>query len=140
MAADDLPGTFRQWVLAKAVECQLGAEHFALREAPLPALRPGEALVHVQLVNLHPGIRTRMNAGMIPVGEPAGSNFALGEVVQSRDPAFKEGDFVACQAGWQDYQIISSRSESIGYGPTTDAVKALRARTRSGPMCYGRIS
>src|SRR6266436_10148431 len=38
---------------------------------------------------------------------------------------FGEGDVIACQAGWQDYQIVSSEDGSVGYGPASELVKAL---------------
>jgi NADPH-dependent curcumin reductase CurA len=56
-----------------------------------------------------------MALGMTALGDTEYSNYACAEVVQSRDATFKEGDVIACQAGWQDYQIISSADAAIGY-------------------------
>jgi NADPH-dependent curcumin reductase CurA len=122
--------TYRQWVFASPIEASFGRDNFEMRTLPLPALQDGEALVRVHLLNLHPGARLRMAAGIVPVGATDPSNFAYGEVIASRDPAFEPGDMVACQAGWQDYQIISSARESIDYGPASEAVCALNG-TRS---------
>jgi len=103
----------------------LGSEQFELRELPIPELQQGQALVRVKLVNIHSGTRSRMASGMTKLGDTDRSNYACAEVIRSRDPAFKEGDVIACQAGWQDYQIISSDDGSMGYGPASELVKAL---------------
>src|SRR5437879_13704805 len=103
----------------------LGPEQFELREGPIPELTRGRALVRVKLLNIHSGTRARMANGMTKLGDTDRSNYACAEVVQSRDQTFREGDVVACQAGWQDYQIVSSEEASVGYGPASELVKAL---------------
>ena len=122
--------SYRQWIFAKPIEGAFGPGNFEMRTLPLPALEEGEALVRVRLLNLHPGARFRMAAGIVPLGTTDKSNFAFGEIVASRDPAFKPGDMLSCQAGWQDYAIIDSRAESVDYGPASEAVCALNG-TRS---------
>lgn len=124
------PDSFRQWYLARAISGEFGPDNFEMRTLPLPALQDGEALVRVRLLNLHPGARFRMQVGLVPVDTTDESNFAFGEVIASRNPVFAVGDMVACQAGWQDYVIIRSDTESVGYGPASEAVCALN-RTRS---------
>lgn len=117
---------YRQWIFAKPmVDDALGLEQFALRELPLPELEDGQALVRVKLLNIHSGTRWRMASGMTRIGATDPSNYACAEVVQSRDSTFKEGDVIACQAGWQEYQIVSSNDVSVGYGPANELVKAL---------------
>ena len=109
--------TYRKWIYAKPmVGDVLGPEQFALREVPVPDVQPGQALVRVKLVNIHSATRLRMAQGMTKLGDTDLSNYACAEVVQSRDKTFKEGDIIACQAGWQDHQIISSEDASVGYG------------------------
>ena len=118
--------TYRQWIFAKPMDNGvLGLEQFELRELPIPELEHGQALVRVKLVNIHSGTRWRMASGMTELGETDRSNYACAEVIQSHDTTFKEGDVIACQAGWQDYQIISSDGASVGYGPPSELVKAL---------------
>jgi NADPH-dependent curcumin reductase CurA len=126
-----MPKTYRQWIFAKPmVDDTLGPEQFALRELPIQELAEGQALVRVKLINIHSATRTRMANGMTKLGDTDRSNYACAEVMQSRDPTFREGDVIACQAGWQDYQIVSSSDASVGYGAASDAVKALN-RTNS---------
>jgi NADPH-dependent curcumin reductase CurA len=123
--------TFRQWIFAKPmVDDVLSPEQFELRELPIAELKRGQALVRVKLVNIHSATRWRMAIGMTELGKTDRSNYACAEVIQSRDATFKEGDIVACQTGWQDYQIISSDDASVGYGPSSELVKALN-RTNS---------
>src|ERR1700674_873410 len=118
--------TYRQWIFAKPMDNGvLGLEQFELCELPIPELEHGQALVRVKLVNIHSGTRWRMASGMTELGETDRSNYACAEVIQSYDTTFKEGDVIACQAGWQDYQIISSDGASVGYGPPSELVKAL---------------
>jgi NADPH-dependent curcumin reductase CurA len=121
-----LPAKYRQWIFVKPmVNDVLGPEQFELREVPIPELRQGQALVRVKLVNIHSGTRARMANGMTKLGDTDRSNYACAEVVRSRDQTFREGDVIACQAGWQDYQIVSSEDASVGYGPASELVKAL---------------
>jgi NADPH-dependent curcumin reductase CurA len=121
-----VPAIFRQWVHARPMDGgKLGLEQFALREAAMPKPAPGQALVRVLLVNIHAATRLRLAIGAAPIGETDRHNYACAQVVRSRDPAFREGDLIACQAGWQDYQIVSSADASVGYGPASPLVRAL---------------
>jgi NADPH-dependent curcumin reductase CurA len=121
-----MPETLRQWIFAKPLAGDaIRADQFALRELPIPELRPDQALLRVRLLNIHSATRIRMVAGMTKLGDTDYSNYACAEVIRSRDPVFKEGDVIACQAGWQDYQIISSLDPPIGYKPPSELIKAL---------------
>jgi len=121
-----MPKAYRKWIYAKPmVDDALGLEQFELRELPIPELQQGQALVRVKLVNIHSATRLRMARGMTKLSDTDRSNYACAEVIQSRDKTFKEGDVIACQAGWQDHQIISSNDASVGYGPPSELVKAL---------------
>jgi NADPH-dependent curcumin reductase CurA len=121
-----MPSKYRQWIFAKPmVNDDLGLEQFELWELPIPELEQDQALVRVKLVNIHSATRVRMAHGMTRLGDTDRSNYACAEVIQSRDRAFKEGDVIACQAGWQDYQIVSSKDRSVGYGAPSELVKTL---------------
>ena len=121
-----MPNSFRQWFYAQPmINDMLDLDQFELRELPIPDLKNGQALVRIKLINVHSHTRTRMALGMTKIGETERTNYACAEVIQSRDPAFTEGDVIACQAGWQDYQVISSADAAIGYAPATPMVKAL---------------
>jgi NADPH-dependent curcumin reductase CurA len=45
--------------------------------------------------------------------------------VQSRDAAFTVGDVVACQAGWQEYQVIRASDPPVGFNEPSELVKAM---------------
>jgi NADPH-dependent curcumin reductase CurA len=128
--------TFRQWIHARPMTADtIDLAQFAIRTLPVPVLQEGEALVRVKLINLHSATRTRMARGTVPVGETDSSNYACAEVLASRDPAFAVGDVVACQAGWQELQVIRSADGNLsGYPSPSDGVKALN-RTNS-QWCY----
>lgn len=129
--AAETPKTYKKWIYAKPIENgKLTAAQFQLQELPMPQVPDGRALARIKVINIHAGTRNRMSNGRTKIGETDLSNYACAEIVQSRDPLFREGDIVATQAGWQDYQVISSLDESIGYGPANELVKALN-RTQS---------
>jgi NADPH-dependent curcumin reductase CurA len=132
----DVPKTYRQWTFAKPlVDDQLGLEQFALRETPIPDLEVGQALVRVKLINIHSNVRFRMARGITRLGESDPSNYACAEVVASRASTFAPGDIIACQAGWQDYQVIGVDDPPAGgYGFPSELVKDLNGTT--SPWTY----
>ncbi|MDP3172851.1 MAG: NADP-dependent oxidoreductase [Phenylobacterium sp.] len=121
-----MPDTYRKWVLDRPmVDDVLTPDQFALKEAPIPELEAGQALIRVKLINIHSATRARIANGATKPGDTDYSNYACAEVLKSRDKTFKEGDVIACQAGWQDHQVVSSESASVGYGAPSELVKAL---------------
>ncbi|OWV81948.1 hypothetical protein ATY77_01500 [Rhizobium sp. R634] len=121
-------------MLAKPLEGPLQPDHFALREISLPEPAAGQALVRILLANIHSATRKRMAAGGTKVGATDQTNFACAVVVKSRDPVFREGDVIHCQAGWQEYQLVSSAETAIGYPPVSEIVKA--ANGTNSPLLY----
>jgi len=130
-----MPKTTRQWIYGKPVENdKLGPEQFELREIPLPELMDGEALVRVKLINIHANTRMRMATRNIPLGETDTGNYACAEVIESRTPTFKKGDIIACQTGWQEYQVISTAAGAAGHGVATELTKTLNGT--NSPWTY----
>ena len=118
-AADSAPKTLKKWVLTKAVadDLKLTPQHFKMIEEPMPQIKQGEALIKVILVNIHSGTRNRMKAkGGTQVGETDDSNYAYAQVLQTRDKTYKEGDQIACQAGWNTHQTTTSERTRGGPG------------------------
>jgi NADPH-dependent curcumin reductase CurA len=131
-----VPKTTRQWIYAKPIENdKLGREHFELREVPLPDLKGGEALVRVKLINIHANTRMHLATRYVRLGETEPSNYACAEVIDSRTPAFKKGDIIACQTGWQEYQVISAEAGAVGHGTASELTKALNGT--NSPWTYG---
>jgi len=81
-------------------------DNFALKEAPLPALRDGWVRVENKWLSVDPYMRGRMNdvKSYVPpfaLGEPMQGG-AVGRVVESRSPALGEGDTVFHMQGWRE--------------------------------------
>jgi NADPH-dependent curcumin reductase CurA len=104
-----LPKTQRQVVLKSRPVGIPEAQHFEIVAAPVP--EPGERtfVVRNEFLSIEPAMRGWVNAAQnysrpVAIGEVMRS-YAAGEVVASRHPAFKEGDKVMGQLGWQDYAL-----------------------------------
>src|SRR5271167_105189 len=83
---------------------------FAITDAPLPDPAEGEALVRGIYLSLDPYMRGRISgvrsyARPVEVGAVMEGG-VVGEVVRSRDPAFREGDYVLGGYGWQLYSAV----------------------------------
>jgi NADPH-dependent curcumin reductase len=96
-------------VLASRPEGWVSEANFRLEKAPSPQPQEGEILVKNLWLSLDPYMRGRMSEqksyvkgvdiGEVMVGQTAG------EVVESKNPAFKKGDHVLTQLGWQLYGV-----------------------------------
>jgi len=109
------PSVNRQWVLSSRPTGLVKETNFAWREVPIPTPREGQFLVRNLYLSFDPAMRGWMEdrPSYIPpvrLGEVmrAGS---VAQVVESKNPAFKPGDFVQGTFGWQDYAV------SDGLGP-----------------------
>lgn len=101
----------RRWIFARPLDGPLTLAHFERRDAPLPRLRQGQALVRVRLVSIDPAnrlyfamqaYRPQLQPGDVMAG------FGIGEVVESTDPRFRVGDLWHGDFGWQDYAVVNS--------------------------------
>jgi len=80
-----------------------------------PAAEPGdgEVLVEVQFISVDPAMRGWMNAGRsyvpaVEIGEVMRAG-GIGEVVESRDPAYAVGDHVYGTLGVQRFGVVAGR-------------------------------
>jgi NADPH-dependent curcumin reductase CurA len=125
----------RQWIYAKPLENdKLSPQQFELRDVTLPELKDGEALVRVKLMNIHSNTRMRMATQAIPLGETDAANYACAEVIESRTSTFQKDDIITCQAGWQEYQVISTEAGAVGFGVASEPIKALNGT--NSPWTY----
>ena len=105
---------------------------FSLVEPPLPQPREGEVLVQALWLSLDPYMRGRMRAersyatpvelGQVMVGGVAG------RIIQSRTPAFGEGEIVEGPLGWQEYAVSDGRNlrkVDLSLGPVSTALGVL---------------
>ena len=118
--AAETPKMVKRWVLTKNVgdDLKLTPGHFKLIEEPMPKIKDKEALVQVVLIDIHSGTRNRLKGGKggVKVGEGDDSNYSCARVIQSRDKTYKEGDIIACQAGWNTYETTTSERTRGGPG------------------------
>ncbi|HEY5339058.1 MAG TPA: NADP-dependent oxidoreductase [Rhizomicrobium sp.] len=104
-----MAATNRQWIYARKPNAQVGAEHFDLRETPIPALGAGDVLVHATHLSLDPASRAWMQGATYRSALNPGdvmAGWGVGEVVESRSDAFAPGDIVSGEFGWQEYSVF----------------------------------
>jgi NADPH-dependent curcumin reductase len=82
-------------------------DNFRIESAPVPTPAEGEVLVKNLWLSLDPYMRGRMSEAKsyvkgVDIGEVMVGQ-TVGEVVESRNPAFRKGDKVLTQLGWQLY-------------------------------------
>jgi NADPH-dependent curcumin reductase CurA len=102
--------TNRQIVLRRRPVGLVGPEDTELVTVPAPRPADGEALLRTTYVGLDAAVRTWLNnqPGYLPpvaLGEVIRAA-GVGEVVESRCPAYQVGDIVTTLTGFQDYVII----------------------------------
>jgi NADPH-dependent curcumin reductase CurA len=101
----------RQWLLRARPSGMVRESDFELRESDAPVPKDGEALVRVLYLSFDPAMRGWMEdrPSYIPpvaLGEVMRAG-AVGQVVESKSPEYRVGDFVQGTFGWQDYAIAS---------------------------------
>jgi NADPH-dependent curcumin reductase CurA len=106
-----MPNQNRQWLLRARPSGMVKESDFELRETPAAAPKDGEALVRVLYLSFDPAMRGWMEdrPSYIPpvqIGEVMRAG-AVGQVIESRSPEYKVGDFLQGTFGWQDYAIAS---------------------------------
>ncbi len=104
----------RHIVLAARPEGVPGMEHFRIEARPRPALRPGQMLVRPRVFSIDPAIRGFLDdrpsyLPPVEVGEPV-AGMSLGEVIETRDPAFPVGTLVRALATWSELVILDRQA------------------------------
>lgn len=102
----------KQWQLAARPSGEPSPSDFKLVEAPVPELQEGQLLVRHHFMSLDPYMRGRMNDNK-SYAQPQALNAVMGggtvgEVVASKNDAFKVGDKVVGMGGWQLYQVVDA--------------------------------
>ena len=100
----------RAWHLMRRPAGMPVMDDFALKEIALPALDEGMVRVVNRWLSVDPYMRGRMNdvKSYVPpfqLDAPMDGG-AVGEVVESCDPAFAPGDMVLHMAGWRDEAVV----------------------------------
>ena len=103
-------------------------DDFELVDAPVPEPADGEALVRTLYLSLDPAIRVWMNGidtyvPGIHVGDVMRAG-GLGEVVQSRNAAYTEGDLVFGMMQWSEYCIARAGPDGMMTLPRQEPITA----------------
>ena len=106
--------TNRRIVLARRPQGMVSTQDFRLEDVPVAAPGEGEALVRVIYLTLDPYMRGMMGEGdsyaeAVAIGDVMVGG-TVGEVVESRDPSLKPGDFVEVYGGWQSHVVAPART------------------------------
>lgn len=102
----------RQVIVRELPKGALTQDHFELREAEMPAIGAGEALVHTILMSIDAANRAWMQGATYREAVKAGDvmhTYSIGEVVESKDDSLTPGDIVAVEARWADYVAVKAR-------------------------------
>ena len=99
----------RRVVLASRPAGWVSEENFRIESCPVPAPAQGEVLVKNLWLSLDPYMRGRMSDAKsyvkgVDIGEVMVGQ-TVGEVLESRNEKFKQGDKVLTQLGWQLYGV-----------------------------------
>ncbi len=98
----------RQILVKELPEGPLEERHFELREAPMPTPGAGEVLTRTIYLSLDPANRAWMRGATYRAQVAAGevmAGYTVAQVVESRDPGFREGDLVEGDGGWQEHAV-----------------------------------
>ena len=87
---------------------------FALREAPMPELGPGQALTRTIYVSLDPYQWGYKRRGVDKPGEPCHAR-TVSQVLESRIDGLSPGDFVFNTNGWAEHGLMGEGVPRPGY-------------------------
>jgi NADPH-dependent curcumin reductase CurA len=99
-------------VLASRPSAEPSADNFRLETVELPSLQDGMVLVRHHFLSLDPYMRGRMNDGK-SYAQPQPLDAVMiggtvGEVLESRHPAYAAGDTVVGMGGWQQFSVVDA--------------------------------
>ena len=88
-------------------------DNFEIADGPMPAAGDGDVLRKTIYLSLDPYMRGRMSdaasyATPVKIGDVMGGH-TVSQVVESRNPDFKTGDFVTGYDGWQSYGVSTGK-------------------------------
>jgi NADPH-dependent curcumin reductase CurA len=110
----------RRFVLASHPQGLPKPEDLRLEQVPVPEPSEGQVLLRTLYLSLDPYMRNLMEkvgpgyAPPVPLGE-AMVGATVSRVERSRNAAFREGDVLLANAGWQDY-ALSDGSDLMALG------------------------
>jgi NADPH-dependent curcumin reductase CurA len=108
-----MANTNRQIVLAARPKGLPKESDFRLVETPMPSPGDGQFLVKIQFLSVDPYMRGRMTDAK-SYAEPAALDEvmvggAVGTIVESRHPKYRQGEVAVGYFGWQEYAVSDGR-------------------------------
>jgi NADPH-dependent curcumin reductase CurA len=101
--------TYQRIVLAARPQGEVTTAHFRLETVAVPALQDGQLLIRNRYLSLDPYMRGRMNDARSYAAPQALDDTMIGgtvgDVVDSRHPAFAAGDCVVAMGGWAEMTV-----------------------------------
>ncbi len=124
----------RKWTLQSRPNPEVVLSNFQYEESPVQLPKNGEVLLKNHYLNLAPVMRMYMMADgggysterILDIGDVIHGR-GVAEVIASEHEAYKVGDFVQGQVGWQDYKLTAM----------TQQEKFLKMTPRKLPIYYG---
>ncbi len=113
-------------------------DEFALVERDVPEVGDGQVLVQNLYMSVDPAMRPRLSVGQ-ELNEAMGGG-AMGRVVQSKNPAFAEGDIVTNRFGFREYFVSEGRGLSkLTPDPDLPLTAYMHALGNPGFTAYGGL-
>ncbi|MEA2620370.1 MAG: hypothetical protein QOC97_1143, partial [Chloroflexota bacterium] len=114
---------------------------FRVVAVPLAAPAEGELLVRNTWMSIDPSTRIRMDAGdssYLPPFELDAplESWAVGDVVESRDPGFRPGDHVLHPLGWREHAILRAGGPGRTAPTRIEVDETVTARAYLGPLSW----
>lgn len=102
--------TMKQWVMASRPIGLVKPSDFRLEEVPVPEIKEGQVLLKTLYLGVAPVVmrymtnetdfERPMNVGDVMIGR------GVGEVVESKCPAYQVGDILQTKLGWREYSVV----------------------------------
>ncbi|MFK7965453.1 MAG: NADP-dependent oxidoreductase [Burkholderiaceae bacterium] len=102
----------REIIIKNLPEGTLAESHFEMRIGEVPVIDDGQLLIKTRLMSIDAANRAWMQGATYRAAVNAGDvmpTYAIGEVLESRDEAFKTGDIVAAESGWAEFAAVVGR-------------------------------
>ncbi|HEU5194882.1 MAG TPA: NADP-dependent oxidoreductase [Methylomirabilota bacterium] len=133
-----MPDTNRRVLLKSRPVAEPTPDNFEISEAPMPRPEDGEILCRTIWLSLDPYMRGRMRdarsyAQPVEIGGVMVGG-TVSEVVESRHPDFKAGDFVLGYGGWQTHHVARAGARPESFGPLKLDPKAAPISTALGVL------
>jgi NADPH-dependent curcumin reductase CurA len=90
------------------------AENFAIREGQVPQIADGEFLIRNHYLSADPAMRGWISDAsnywpQIQIGDTMRA-FSVGDVIESKNPAYQVGDVIMGIFGWQEYAVGAEKN------------------------------